>query len=66
VNSLFRPAYRGREDTAALFLILDHRYMLLVGLTLKSHLRERFPDTLSIGASRSGVFGDEINLLCRR
>jgi hypothetical protein len=66
VNSIFRPAYTVREDTAALFLMLDHRYMLLVSLTLKSQLRERFLDTLSIGASRTGVFGDEINLLCRR
>jgi len=41
-------------------------YMLLVSLALRSRLRKRAPGTLSIGINRSGVFGDEINPLCRR
>jgi hypothetical protein len=60
------PAYRVCGGTAPLLLNLDHRYMLLVSLTLRSRLRERAPGTLSLGTSRSGVFGGEINLLCRR
>jgi hypothetical protein len=66
VKPLYVPAYRVYGGTAPLLLNLDLRYMLLISLTLRSHFRKRVPRTLSLGTSRSGVFGDEINLLCRR